>query len=444
MVISLLKKIAACLPYGLDHRRGKFAFSRMRPYNGPRNPGVDTTTLKGKVMCGYQGWFNAKGDGSGRGWVHFGRLKQFRPGNCAIDLWPDMDEMDIDEKYPTTFEHADGQTAHVFSSYNRKTVLRHFQWMRDYGIDGTFLQRFGNGLIQSEAVLNHQNKVLLNVQAGANLSGRTWAIMYDLSRLNSQQVEEVIVEDWKQLFDRLDVTRDQSYLSHNGKPVVAIWGVGFNDGREYSLEACEKLVGFFKADSKYGNNTVLLGIPAGWRELNFDAVRDDRLHRIISQADIVSPWTVGRYATPQSARLHAKAVTRLDVEWTKRRKIDYLPVVFPGFSWKNRQKTYGQHAALDQIPRKKGDFLWSQGIASIKQGAEMIYLAMFDELDEGTAIFKCTNDPPVGESQFVTFEGLPSDHYLWLTGKLGEVLRGGHEATQELPVRGHSGRQFSD
>jgi len=43
----------------------------------------------------------------------------------------------------------------------------------------------------------------------------------------------------------------------------------------------------------------------------------------------------------------------------------------------------------------------------------MVYVAMFDEVDEGTAIFKCVNDVPVGQkSKFVTLEGLPSDYYL--------------------------------
>ncbi|HMC64241.1 MAG TPA: hypothetical protein VKI65_04820, partial [Gemmataceae bacterium] len=63
------------------------------------------------------------------------------------------------------------------------------------------------------------------------------------------------------------------------------------------------------------------------------------------------------------------------------------------------------------------------------------FQAMFDEMDEGTAIFKCTNDPPLGDSRFLTLEGLPSDHYLWLTGMGGKLLRGEIKASEELPQR---------
>jgi len=407
----------------------------MQPYTGVHNPGVDTTTLKGKVMCGYQGWFAAEGDGSDRGWVHFGRHKQFRPGYSAIDFWPDMSEMDADEKYPTPFKHADGITASIFSSYNRKTVLRHFRWMQESGIDGVFLQRFGNSVRWPDVTCSHHNVVLTNVQSGANQYGRTWAIMYDLGNLRSGEIEKVVIEDWKRLVDRMGITRDKAYLHHKGKPVVGVWGVGFNDGRKYTLDECEKLVKFLKTDKKFGQNTVMLGVPTGWRTLDREALSNEQLHRIISQADIVSPWTVGRYASPLQARMHAKGVIQPDIEWTKQKKLDYLPVIFPGFSWQNRQRTHGRDARLNHIPRLKGEFLWSQGTAFKQAGAEMLYVAMFDEVDEGTAIFKCTNDPPVGESRFVTYDGLRSDHYLWLTGKLGEMLRGKGEVTWKAPVR---------
>lgn len=418
IVTSLFASIGRC---GEDQHL-QDVLSRMRPYDGVHNPGVDATTLAGKVMCGYQGWFAAEGDGSGLGWVHFGRGKEFSPEYCTIDLWPDMREMEPDEKYLTSFRHEDGQAAHVFSSYNQQTVLRHFRWMREHGIDGVFLQRFGADLRQPKDY-HHRNVVTANVQAGANRHGRTWAIMYDLSGLDMGEIETIVIEDWKRLVDRMKITEDRSYLHHNGKPVVAVWGVGFNDGRNYTLAECEELVQFLKDDPKYGGNTVVLGVPAHWRTLNRDAVADEYLHRIISQADIVSPWTVGRYTSPQQAREHAADVVRPDIEWTNSKNLDYLPVIFPGFSWQNLQRTRGRDAKLDQIPRLRGQFLWSQAKAFKSAGAGMFYVAMFDELNEGTAIFKCTNDPPVGGSNFISYDGLPSDYYLWLTGRIGELVR---------------------
>src|SRR5690606_15583093 len=104
------------------------AIAHMQPYQGESTPGVDPSTLTGKMVCGYQGWFTAPGDGSQRGWSHYGRGGRFGPGNCTIDLWPDVSELDEDEKFATPFRNADGSVAYVFSSHNRKTVLRHFRW----------------------------------------------------------------------------------------------------------------------------------------------------------------------------------------------------------------------------------------------------------------------------------------------------------------------------
>ncbi len=163
---------------------------------------VDTSTLKGKVMCGYQGWFGAEGDGSSLGWFHYARRgKTPGPGYCTFDLWPDLSELGKDERYPTAFEHKDGRRACLFSSYNAKTVLRHFEWMRDYGIDGVFLQRFGVSL-RNASLLDHRNTVMANVRAGAKQCGRTWAMMYDLSGLGAGDIEKYVMEDWKQLAGR--------------------------------------------------------------------------------------------------------------------------------------------------------------------------------------------------------------------------------------------------
>jgi hypothetical protein len=404
----------------------------MRPYDGPEAAKADRATLTGKVLCGYQGWFTAPGDGSGRGWRHYSVRGQFKPGFAGIDLWPDVTELDDDEKYETPFRHADGRVAYVFSSHNRKTVLRHFQWMKQYGIDGAFVQRFAVETIRP-VDLRHCNAVLAHCREGANRSGRCYAVMYDLSGLGKDGVRHVI-QDWKLLVDRMRLgrdTRDTSYLRHAGKPVVAVWGVGFNDGRQYTLAECAGLVDFLKHDKHYGGCTVLLGVPTGWRTLDADSVQDAALHQLVNQADMISPWTVGRYRSLQGVADHARRRWQKDVEWCAAHGKEYLPVVFPGFSWHNLRPG----TRLDDIPRLKGAFLWAQYVAAKHAGAKMIYQAMFDEMDEGTAIFKCTNDPPGGNSPFLTLEGLPSDHYLWLTGMGGKLLRGEVEATEKLPSR---------
>ena len=60
----------------------------LQPYTGPSVRGVDTSTLTGKVMTGYQGWFNCEGDGAVLGWTHWARNKSkpFAPGNVTVDL----------------------------------------------------------------------------------------------------------------------------------------------------------------------------------------------------------------------------------------------------------------------------------------------------------------------------------------------------------------------
>jgi len=396
------------------------------PYKGPVARSVDTTTLNGKVMCGYQGWFDAAGNGNNGaagGWRHWsGHNSPPGDGNVTFDLWPDVSELGSDELFATNFR-VDGRPADVFSSLTKKTVLRHFQWMSNYCIDGVFVQRFINGLSHQPEELRRCNTVLANCREGANRYGRAYAVMYDLSGLRHGRINEVM-EDWRQLRKNFAITEDPAYLHHRGKPIVAVWGVGFSDRRDYTLAECRRLVEFLKTDPEVGGCTVMLGVPAHWRELNSDAVADPALLEIVRVADIVSPWTVGRYRSPAEASKYAQNLLKPDQAWCREKRVEYLPVVFPGFSWHNLKG-----GPINQIPRLRGQFLWSQFCEAKRAGASMIYVAMFDEVDEGTAIFKCANNVPVGYvAKFATYDGLPSDYYLKLVNAGARLLRG------EIPI----------
>ena len=161
-------------------------FDPLMPYDGPRVRGVDTSTLTGKVMAGYQGWFNCEGDGAELGSTHWARDRSepFAPGNVTVDLWPDVSE------------YADGRALHATGFEARRRLARRgvqflqprhrrsgiSQWMRDYGIDGAFVQRFANGL-ERRRTAHHKDVVLAHAREGANRAGRAYAVMYDLSGL---------------------------------------------------------------------------------------------------------------------------------------------------------------------------------------------------------------------------------------------------------------------
>ncbi len=401
----------------------------LKPYDGPSNPGVDTSTLKGKVMTGYQGWFNCEGDGANLGWTHWTRSsrKPFQPGNITVDLWPDVSEYDDDELYTTGFSYEDGTPAKTFSSYNRKTVLRHFKWMADYGIDGAFVQRFSHSL-HNKTRRHHKDKVLSSAREGANRYGRAYTIMYDLTGMPDEDLIEVF-DDWRMLREKMKITEDPAFQHHNGKPLVAIWGVGFNNKikKRASLRKCKELIEKFKADGC----SVMLGIATGWRAQDRDALEDPKLHSMLRMADVLSPWSVGRFRDLPGVKTHAEKYWSQDIIQAREYKIGYMPVVFPGFSWHNMKGD-----KLDKIPRLKGKFLWSQIVAIKKAGADMLYIAMFDEVDEATAIFKCSNNPPTrGGVKLLTLEGLPSDFYLRLAGLAGKLLRDEIPLTTTIPIK---------
>src|SRR5947207_71423 len=176
--------------------------------------------------------------------------------------------------------------------------------MRDYGIDGAFVERFIVD-VKSPREARHFNTVLASFREGANRNGRAYAVMYDLTGLQAGRMPEV-ENDWKTLRSKMRITEDAAYLRHRGKPVVAVWGIGFSDKRDYTLEECGRLIDFLKADGC----TVMLGIPTYWRDKARDASPDPALHELLKRADILSPWTVGRFGKPEDAASHAEKILK--------------------------------------------------------------------------------------------------------------------------------------
>ncbi len=395
------------------------------------------TSYTNLVMAGYQGWFAAQGDASNRGWYHYENPKcgGFTSSCSSIDMWPDMTE--YENKYITPYKNADGSDTFLYSPYDEQSVDLHFKWMKEHGIDGVHMQRFVGEIHSSNPKgKRHFNKVLENALKAAKKYGRAISVMYDLSGSNSERVA-YLEQDWNEIvtqFKLFDNVENPTYLRHNGKPLMSIWGVGFNDNRNYTTSDIDRLVNKLKGPKN--KVSIMLGVPYYWRTFGNDTENNPALHSLIKNVDIIMPWAVGRYSTPNGYNADNAYQDRL---WTDKNHVDYVPLVFPGFTWGNLQRDANK---FNSIPRLKGDFLWRQVAGAKLAGAKSLYVAMFDEVDEGTAIFKVKreNEVPLvtgdGDYKFVGIEeGLESDYYLWLTGQAANWFHGESGYSISKPTR---------
>lgn len=65
--------------------------------------------------------------------------------------------------------------------------------------------------------------------------------MYDLSGMYPGE-EQVLIDDIREMRDRyslMDHDANPSYLYHNGRPLVTVWGVGFDDNRRYGFDEAD-------------------------------------------------------------------------------------------------------------------------------------------------------------------------------------------------------------
>jgi hypothetical protein len=125
-----------------------------------------------------------------------------------------------------------------------------------------------------------------------------------------------------------------------------------------------------------------------------------------------------------------------DLQLTAKNKQLYMPVIFPGFSWHNLRR----NSPENQIPRNRGEFLWRQAYNLRMAGAKMLKIAMFDEVNEGTAMFKIapTRKDAPDQGYWLTLDAdgaaLPSDWYLRLAGEITRMFHGEIKPDPKLPA----------
>ena len=397
---------------------------------------IDHGTLTGKLIMGYQGWFACPGDAAKRGWVHWSDA----PGPASaptVDMLPDVSELPAAERCQSGLTTEEGIGIDLYSSQNPATVDRHFAWMEQYRLDGVALQRFATEALNppSHAAIDH---VLDNVRRAAEVHGRVFFVMYDLSGLQPRDYM-ALIQDWTRL-QASGITSSPAYLRHRGHPLLGLWGLGFAH-RPMTPADAQGLLAQLTQASNPGGVTLLGGLPSGWRTGTGDADPDPGWKYVWPLLGVLSPWTVGRYTNAAEADRFRDSTIVPDLPAAAAAGADYMPVVFPGFSWANlmRARHNPDKAVRNQIPRDCGRFYWRQVRNALEAGAGMLYSAMFDEVDEGTAMFKLVPfsarvpvNPP-----FVALDAdgcnLQSDWYLRLAGAATQAVRGGLPPKLDLP-----------
>ncbi|MYS24636.1 hypothetical protein GA0115240_16665, partial [Streptomyces sp. DvalAA-14] len=344
------------------------------------------------------------GDGAPiNGWWHWSQNWGQTPSisNNAIKAWPDTRE--YSKTYPTAYPNLNGgQAATLFSSYDQQTVDTHFAWMQSYGCDTAALQRFNPNGGEGPT----RDAMVPKVRSAAESHGRKFYIMYDVSGWTNMQSE--IKTDWTNKMKAY--TSSSAYAKQNGKPVVCIWGFGFNDSNHpFSAAACLDVINWFKSQGCY----VIGGVPREWRTGTGGSRAGfaDVYHAM----NMISPWMVGAIGDAAGSDSVYQNINVPDQADCNAHGVDYQPCVLPG--------------DVSARQRKHGDFMWRQFYNMVRVGAQGIYISMFDEYGEGNQIAKTAENAsmvPSGSGLWALDEdGTPcsSDYYLRLTGDGGRMLK---------------------
>jgi len=391
---------------------------------------VDATTLHNKTMAGYQGWFRCPDDRPGNtSWAHVFNRNGISPQNLAFDTWPKVSEFRKQDLYAVPgFSNPDGSQAYMYSAQNYNSVLKHFEWMKEYGIDGVWLSEFCGSFRNGKAdpaMLTIMN----NVRKAATATGRTWAYMWDMSsfgpRSTKEEVYNTIITQWQNMVNQ-GVTADPRYLHQDGKPVLLIWG--FFPSRPASQpDYMTPVLDFLLAPGKY-QATLVAGVDNKWRQ------GTPEFQTMLMRCQALQPWSIGRVTTDTVSgyRVPFTGEWDEDIAVCKAHHVMFIPVINsgthiagppPGVQGVFNGRFNAPWPGLPVVPRRQGNYLWQYFVAASKTGViDGAFVAMFDEVNEGTQIEKINNKPPV-QAPFLTYDGATDDYYLRLVGTGAKLLR---------------------
>ncbi|KAK7019734.1 hypothetical protein VNI00_017974 [Paramarasmius palmivorus] len=353
------------------------------------------------------------------------------------------------ELYPAPgLTYKNGEQVCLFSSRHPQTVQRHFHWMARHGIDGAFLQRFAgqcdldNGKF---GIRRLRDEIGDRVREAAEREGRVFAIMYDVSGVPADRIAKVIEMDWIHLLREKTILDSPNYLREKGKPVVALWGFGFNE-RHHTPDVVKSITNFIRQNTP-GGAYIMAGTPTHWRTATEDADRNPEFLDVwLNEFDAISPWMVGRLRNNVDVDTFADYTMKFDIELLRKRheqgnrKVDYIPVVYPGFSGLNLSEG---RWGFNHIKRDGGRFLWKQIFNAKRLGVRTMYGAMWDEYDEGTAFMPVVEKarllPDGGRYPFLALDAdgydLPADWYMRICGFAAEGLRSERMVHETFPSK---------
>jgi hypothetical protein len=396
---------------------------------------VDPSTLEGKVLFGYQGWFGCPGAWGGS-WSHWSGGTPTGT-NIQVEMYPDYGDFNKADLCQVGALTIGGTPSYFYSARNPNVVDVHFRWMREYGLDGVLIQRF---LVDIPGLKRAGDVVLKNILQASLKHGRVVAIEYDVTGAGFSTWSRDLQADWKYLVEDLKVTGQANYLKHKGRPLVSVWGMGLNEARNPPLLPgdAKALVDWFHAGAPATQRaSVMGGVPAGFRTLNRDARPDTGWLAAYRAMDAVQPWNVGRYNTLTQAKTTYRTTAIADQKWLAAAGVLYMPVAFPGYSQSNATRGLKPR---NEIPRLGGDFIWQQALSAKLSGAGALKIAMFDEVNEATAMFKVVSKRSQSPAQgyWLALDGdgadLPSDWYLRLSHEITKVAHGVQPPTDAIPI----------